>query len=281
MSQTFGGSLREARDRKGLSLRQIATATKIPVATLEGLERDDFSRLPGGLFSRAFVRSFAIEVGLDPDEMVERFLQQVEGKPSTQQPAFEAPVTQAAPQHQLAPRATSALRDLAPESEFESRQRIAGVVLRLVVASVPIAAALLFFSSRGEEPAPAKQAREARVRSERVAVPEAASAAKVALPATPEPAVRATRGPEAITIEIAPSADCWAMLTADGQVVFSGVVAAGQRERRSFSDTATLKVGDAAACAILIDGRPARPLGPPKRVREIRMTRDNYTSFLP
>lgn len=277
MSQTFGGSLREARDRKGLSLRQIAAATKIPVATLESLERDDFSKLPGGIFSRAFVRSFAIEVGLDPDDMVERFLQQFEGEPAAEQPPYEAAAAEP-PQHRPSPRARGASRDVAPESEFESRQRIAGVVLRLVMASVPIAAALLFFSSRGEEPAPARQVREP---SEQAAVREPEVTANVAPSPPAEPAVRVTPGPEAITIEIAPSADCWAMLAADGQTVFSGVVAAGQRERRSFRDTAVLRVGDAAACAILIDGRPTRPLGPPKKVREIRMTRDNYTSFLP
>ena len=65
----FGTKLREARDRKGVSLRAIADATKISVAVLEALERNDESRLPGGIFTRAFVRSYASEVGLDPDAL--------------------------------------------------------------------------------------------------------------------------------------------------------------------------------------------------------------------
>ena len=65
--QDFGGKLREAREGRGISLRQIATSTKISVAALEALERNDVSKLPGGVFSRAFVRSYASEVGLDPD----------------------------------------------------------------------------------------------------------------------------------------------------------------------------------------------------------------------
>src|SRR3954466_6758385 len=60
--------LRQARERRGISLRQIAAATKIAAAALEALERNDISKLPGGIFSRAFVRSYASEVGLDPDE---------------------------------------------------------------------------------------------------------------------------------------------------------------------------------------------------------------------
>src|SRR5438034_2201293 len=72
----FGSKLRAARERRGMSLRQIAAATKISVNALEALERNDFSRLPGGIFSRAFVRSYASEVGLDPDEAIEEFLAQ-------------------------------------------------------------------------------------------------------------------------------------------------------------------------------------------------------------
>ena len=64
----FGGRLREARERRGVTLRQIAAATKISVRVLEALERNDISLLPGGIFSRAFVRSYAIQVGLDPED---------------------------------------------------------------------------------------------------------------------------------------------------------------------------------------------------------------------
>src|SRR5436305_9699850 len=73
---SFGQMLRDARERRGVSLRQIATATKISVSVLEALERNDISRLPGGIFGRAFVRSYAIEVGLDPDDVIEQFMAQ-------------------------------------------------------------------------------------------------------------------------------------------------------------------------------------------------------------
>ena len=70
----FGGKLRQARERRGISLRQIASSTKIAAAALEALEKNDISKLPGGIFSRAFVRSYAVEVGLDPDDTVREFL---------------------------------------------------------------------------------------------------------------------------------------------------------------------------------------------------------------
>jgi cytoskeletal protein RodZ len=72
----FGARIRHAREQRGMSLRQIADATKISVRALEALERNDFSRLPGGIFSRAFVRSYAVEIGADPDLAVRDFLLQ-------------------------------------------------------------------------------------------------------------------------------------------------------------------------------------------------------------
>ena len=57
-----------------MSLREIATATKISIVTLEALERSDFTRLPGGIFSRAFVRAYALAVGVEPEGAVGEFL---------------------------------------------------------------------------------------------------------------------------------------------------------------------------------------------------------------
>ena len=73
-SADFGLKLKRAREERGVSLREIAEITKISVTALEALERNDISRLPGGIFSRSFVRSYAAEIGLDPDQTVRDFL---------------------------------------------------------------------------------------------------------------------------------------------------------------------------------------------------------------
>jgi cytoskeleton protein RodZ len=72
----FGSRMRHVREQRGVSLRQIAQTTKLSVSALEALERNDVSRLPGGIFSRAFVRSYASEIGADPEETVRDFLSQ-------------------------------------------------------------------------------------------------------------------------------------------------------------------------------------------------------------
>src|SRR2546425_404041 len=73
---SFRSKLRAARERRGGTLRQIANATKISVSVLEALERNDVKRLPGGIFGRGFVRSYAIEIGLEPEQTIQEFIAQ-------------------------------------------------------------------------------------------------------------------------------------------------------------------------------------------------------------
>jgi cytoskeletal protein RodZ len=71
-----GATLKKARERRGISLRQVADTTKISVPVLQALERDDISNLPGGVVGRGFVRSFATTVHLDPEAIVASFVAQ-------------------------------------------------------------------------------------------------------------------------------------------------------------------------------------------------------------
>ena len=125
----FGGKLREARERRGITLRAIANATKISVAALEALERNDISRLPGGIFSRAFVRSYALEVGLDPETTIQEFIAQ-----------YPDGVAGAA-------RRGAEQNDL--NEKLESERRMASAFMWLIGLSIPVAAAVLYFVLAG------------------------------------------------------------------------------------------------------------------------------------
>jgi len=75
MQESFGARLRQQREKKGISLRTIASQTKIKLSLLEGLERDDISHWPAGIFRRAYVRDYAQAIGLDPDVVVREFVE--------------------------------------------------------------------------------------------------------------------------------------------------------------------------------------------------------------
>jgi len=89
MVGSFGPRLREERERKELSLQAIADETKIKVSLLEGLEQDDLSFWPTGLFRRAYVRAYARAIGLDPERTVREFLEKY---PEPIEPASDDPI---------------------------------------------------------------------------------------------------------------------------------------------------------------------------------------------
>ena len=257
----FGGKLRLARERRGISLRQIAASTKISIAVLQALERNDISKLPGGIFSRGFVRSYAVEVGLDPDATVHEFLEQFQAAPA-------------------APSGNALAGQEDEESSFDTQQRIARVVTLLVAISVPLIGLVLYVTLR---PQRANEAPQPAASAESSPPPPAASdgqsgpAPPVGTAAT-SAAAGASRG--AMRLELHPTGDCWIRLTVDGETVVARLMHAGEREVREVRDTAVIEVGNAGAFAYTINGRPGRPLGAQGQVRTARITRDTLAQYI-
>jgi cytoskeletal protein RodZ len=103
----IGKTLREARERAGLSLRQIADTTKLSVHVLSALEGNRISKLPGGIYRRAIVRAFAREVGVDVEQTLRQFLEQYpDDVPSA---SAVRPLTSPTPPRRLLRGAVSAL----------------------------------------------------------------------------------------------------------------------------------------------------------------------------
>ncbi len=70
----FGEGLRSAREERGIALDDIAVATRVSVRNLSALESERFRELPGGVFNRGIVRSYARYVGLDEDATITAFI---------------------------------------------------------------------------------------------------------------------------------------------------------------------------------------------------------------
>jgi cytoskeletal protein RodZ len=72
--QDLASKLRRAREQSGVTLREIADATKLSTRTLAALETNRIEQLPGGIYRRAIVRAYASHVGLDPEATLQEFL---------------------------------------------------------------------------------------------------------------------------------------------------------------------------------------------------------------
>ena len=71
--ETFVTRLRRHRERNRISLEEIAEATRVKKELFEALEANDLSSWPRGLYARAWVRTYACAVGLDPIDTVDEF----------------------------------------------------------------------------------------------------------------------------------------------------------------------------------------------------------------
>jgi cytoskeleton protein RodZ len=296
----FGTFLRLAREQRGLTLQELAVTTKISARVLEALERNDPSKLPGGIFSRAFVRAYAREVGLESDATVARFVAAFPDEAG----ADEMPAT------------TNAVE----AESFELRRRIVRVTAQLLGVALIVAFLLFIYYSRvrtgpaggsaAQGDPPAASARQAAATAApgptmvqppaTTAIPSAASgsepAAAGASPAAVqgEPTAPAAPGglPEAeaaarpaalgtpLAVVLAFTEPCWVSLSVDGTRAPSRTAAAGERLEFMVQRSITMTVGNAGAVSLLLNGKAARPLGAAGQVVTTTVAASSYESLL-
>jgi cytoskeletal protein RodZ len=276
----FGSRLRAARERKGISLREIAGRTKISIALLEALERNDISRLPGGIFSRAFVRAYANEVGIEPEVAIQDFLTQfphdsvVAGHPRTDK--VEDTVL------------------------FESERRVASSLLWILAASVAVAGAVLYLSvarsgsAQADDrtsdvpiapiPSPAAAATGQPPPSvvPRTTEPDSvtSSSSRQEPSPSPQPQTSGANATERLTIGLTARRPVWVSATADGQRVLGRLLQPGEQQNIEVTREMVITAGDAAALRLTLNGADARVLGKAGEVVTVRLTPSNFKEYL-
>jgi len=289
-SDGFGARLREARERRGVSLRQIANATKISIGFLEALERNDISRLPGGIFSRAFVRAYALEVGLEPEALIQEFLAQF-------------PHDSVTAGHPTSARTEDNLA-------IESDRQTASAFLWLILISVPIAGLLLYYGVAGRPSAstgprsarvaqpivpPARSALEPAARGSQDTsltdlAPPASVVERAAVPVVePAPAVGRVDHPAVpvapdtaghLTVSLSAIGPCRVLAMADGRRIVDRQLEPGERRQLSVMHELVLTVSDPSALVITLNGAETRSLGHAGEVVTAHITLENFKDYL-
>jgi len=274
---SLGTWLRTQREARGVSLREIADASKISLRYLEALERDRFDVLPAPVFTRGFLKEYARVVGLDADEVVNLYLLAADETPP------ELPPDE--------PRAASARSSSGPSPLGY------GLVLTLaVVLFLGVAVLLSWWAQRrGRESAPAAAA------PPPVAAPALATPAppverpSPVAPAPPPPAPAAAgpapagvvapaevAGPAAGTPATTPlrvvlefSEDCWVEFVVDGRRRTSELRTSGEVLNLEAESSILLTLGNVPGVRVEVDGRPfPLPTDSARVVRDLRIDRD-------
>jgi cytoskeleton protein RodZ len=86
---TLGQELKKRREEKGITYQQLASQTLIGTRFLQAIEEDDYRPLPGGIFNRAFIRKFALQVGLEESVALQLYEEQLAAQGGEEDRRFE------------------------------------------------------------------------------------------------------------------------------------------------------------------------------------------------
>jgi cytoskeletal protein RodZ len=294
---SIGDTLRRERQRRNLDLPEIAGKLKISTRFLEAMEHDDFSKLPGGVFTKSFVRQYADFLGLDADEMAaevghvmepEPVLPEMPGKHKPDVPGIELEMGEERWQ-------SVRERPVALPSWFRAGMLL--VTLMLVCSGVywwfqrphhPVLA-----HEVSPPPKPAAAANPVIPVSQPVQTPPApapstvspppstqasAEPAPTPTPAAPNPEVPNLAPNPNATVRVGITADeaVWVRADINGKYLFSGTLQPHETRSIDADGQVTLRLGNAGGATITLNGKPVGAVGPKGQVRSVQFTSGGF-----
>ena len=270
---TFGEKLQREREMRGITLEEIAEATKIGTRSLRALEEQDFDKLPGGIFNKGFVRAYSKYLGIDEDQAVADYVDavneaQASGKLGRAEVSVPAVV----------------------EEETEEPVHIPWVLLisaALLVAFV--FAARSYYAKHGWQ----KLTRQPVASQSAHSQPQSAQPQPVATttsPATESPVTPSGAPPElsagapttasedgvapagGFVVKVHANELSWVSIQADGKLIASETMSANADRLVPALREVVIKTGNAGGIKLSQDGKPLPPIGPKHEVRTVTVT---------
>ena len=204
----LGTKLRDERERRGIGIDEIEAETRIRAKFLLALEEERFDALPGPAYVRAFVRDYAEQLGLDPQELVA----ELNARPDLAEDVVVMPP-----------------RQVATVPLLDRRARIVVWVTAAVVLALVAAAAVAILASRGSSsgaPAPPPPGKTGNT-------PPAGSSTTPPTTGATAPTTPPRAGPAPLVLD-AKGGDVWLTVragSATGKVLFENTLAAGRHLR--------------------------------------------------
>lgn len=244
---SFGEELRREREIRGISLKEIADATKISKRFLDALERNDHKTLPAPVFTRGFVREYARYVGLNAEDMVNRYNFAAAGDDRIEKPP------------QVAKYPETPVRDITPRPP--AKRGIPPVFARFNLNALFVFVIALALAGVAYWAVQYKQKRDAAEAAASANIPvttKAATTSSVPPAGTPKP----PPDDSVLRLEVAVTANSWVTLDADGKTVVNAEMNAGDRQAFQANEQFRFRtIGNAAGLTLTLNGTPVPPLG--------------------
>jgi cytoskeletal protein RodZ len=254
---SFGDELKRERELRGISLDQLARATKIGVRFLRAIDAGQVDAIPGEFYRRAYIRAYARYLGLDEEQALARYSFTM-ARPAPPPPAIPEPTAR----WQRLPLASAKWATLG----------LAGVVLSGAAAAV---------LRRSPEPTPAQVAA-----ATSASTPPVTSGADRPgkLPFVSEE-LEAPETKEAdlpsLKLSLKVEEPCWLEIRVDGSQVVEGLMLRGFQKEVEARAEICFSLGNAGGVSFWVNDQPGKPLGLPGQVRKnICITPENLTELV-
>ncbi len=281
----FGENLQREREMRGVSLEEIAAATRISSRILRAIETGDLSKLPSGVYARSFVRQYARYLGLDEERVMAEYL-------------LASP-----------PRSDVDLNRMTFPKPPPLAESPRASILVLLIAAVMLATGYLVYQRARRVPDAPVQALKAA--SAPTAGPASGAPGNVAPPGTPAvsstsqaglPAQAGTSstlaaGPTAtdaatkpatggqpggaLTLQVTATEKSWVAVEADGKPTFERVLKPTEVETIKARESFDVLTGNAAGIVLTLNGQTLSPLGGRNATKRVHLTREDLKNPAP
>ncbi len=238
---SFGETLKRERELRGVSLDEVAAATRISPRFLHALENEQWEKLPGGIFNRGFVRAVARYLGMDEEALIAEYALAANDRPQVAVWADKTP---------------------------QAKKRGWVMLLLLAVLLAAVGTAGWF----------AWQQYETEIRAWWSPPAPAGTPGPARLPANSGGAASTGAGtgsaqPELLELKVEAGRTTTVTVTADGQVLFDGRLRAGESRRFQAREQLEITVSNPSDVLLELNGQTLPPLGPPGAPATATLTR--------
>ena len=289
--ESIASKLRTRRESLNLSLEQISNDTRISLHHLKSLENGSYADLPGGMYNRAILRSYCDELGLDKNEILQCYSNEIDPRPEKPVISQSAPFTSKIKTHTAVIWSLIVLFGI---GLFLNRERF-------------ISALSPYFSSDysrpgglqpEQPPARAKTANadttaNASGSEQTIKAPAQTAPAgsknindKSAVETSPRQAIQTASGiagesaSQALRLEITGMEECWLSINRDDSGAVTKILSPGDVELFTAARTISLIIGNAGGVSLKINDRAAKTLGRSGQVVHLTIDKDTLKNFI-
>jgi len=273
---SFGEELRREREIRGISLKEIADTTKISKRFLEAIERNDHKTLPAPVFTRGFVREYARYLGLNSEEMVNRYNFAAVGDDRIEQSGHLERLT--TPQAPPVPRKKAQPISIPPP--YARVDRNVYILLIIVVALAGVSYWAL--KHRRESRAANDEHLNVETRAVAVAAPALTPVAPPQTVTAPAASQPRPGGPEKLLLSLEVKESSVVVLEVDGETVINDQLPRGYHRTLEAKDRFRFRtIGNAAGIALTLNDKPVPALGREGQVlHDVVLDRDSLQKML-